>query len=278
MSFTQQAEEAFARKVEQACPPTWDHDAWHLFVTLCRTWWPEPETNWTKDRLLGLAMGMADFTAEQAGDALKRLRDSGQKFPPRVPEIANAIHTDRSTPSWAEAYTLLFGRPDGVVHARVPRDARPADENERRELHETAMLQRAAQLHPMIGAFVAAFGARRLDGVQIDDEKYGALERERLREQWLEFVERADARRREGAPLLTAPLARRGLGAGGPRRLDAVAQLGLRTSLAGEGSAPELGSGECPAGGSQRGSHASSPAEVAFTSASRPRRMGPAAS
>lgn len=211
--------------IREACPPSWGQTQWDSFTMLLREWWPEPTERWTERRVIGLALGVADFSAEQAGAALRRLRDAGQKFPPRVPEIANAIHVDRSAPSWTEAHALLFDRPDGVVHARIPVGARPVGEDERWELKSEAMLQRAAEHHEMIAAFVAAFGPRRLAYLPINDPEYGALELERLRVQWEEFVQRADARRREGMPLLTAPLHARREIAGGPRRLDPIAAL-----------------------------------------------------
>lgn len=208
--------------VRDACPPSWELEQWDLFVGLLQAWWPEPEDRWTEQRVVGLAMGLADFTADQAGAALRRLRDGGQKFPPRVPEIANAIHVDRDAPSWTEAHALLLDRPGGVIHARIPRGERPVGEEARWALREQAMLDRASELHPMIAAFTAAYGPRRLEAVsgRIAHSEYGAVELERLREEWEDFVDRAEARRREGMPLLTPPLARRELEQG-PRRLGA---------------------------------------------------------
>ncbi len=232
--------------VRDACPPTWELEQWDLFVGLLQAWWPEPEDRWTEQRIVGLAMGMADFTADQAGAALKRLRNAGQKFPPRVPEIANAIHVDRDAPSWTEAYALLFDRPGGVIHARIPRGERPVGEDARWALREQAMLDRATELHPMIAAFTAAYGPRRLEAVSgriaygrdqgDDDRDFGPVELERLRQEWEDFVERADARRREGMPLLTPPLARRELA--GPRRLKPLELLGRAV---GPESAPTSG-------------------------------------
>jgi hypothetical protein len=143
-----------------------------------------------------------------------------------VPAIADAIHTHRSAPSWTEAHALLFDRPGGVIHARIPRGERPVGEDARWALRAQAMLDRATELHPMIAAFTAAYGPRRLEEVsgRIAFGEYAAVELERLRGEWGDFVGRADARRREGMPLLTAPLARRELE--GPRHLDALAHLG----------------------------------------------------
>lgn len=210
--------------ITEACPPSWEPEQWHLFVGLLREWWHESAEQWTERRVRALSVGMADFTAGQASQALRRLRDSGQRFAPRVPEIADAIHVDRDIPSWTEARALLFDAPGGVVHAGIPAAARPADEEERHRLAERAMLERAAQLHDTIAAFTLAFGARRLALAPIHDPDYGAIELQRLREQWEEFAQRADARRRDGLPLLTTGLAPRA--ARGPRALrDALAHL-----------------------------------------------------
>lgn len=203
-------------------PPGWEVADWERVLLLLREWFVSKPEDWTADRLTGYALGLADFTAEQVGEALRRLRDApGKTFLPRVSEIADAIRTECSDPSWSEAYSLMFDKPGGVIHARAPRRVHP---DERLAAIDTAVLERAEQLPDLVGAFVGAIGPRRLRLWPVDDLQYGRLEIQRLHEEWDEFVERADARRREGRPLLTAPLAaRRELG---PRRPDYIAALG----------------------------------------------------
>lgn len=227
--------------IREACPASWDLEQWDRFVFVLREWWPEPVERWTERRIMGLALGVADFSSEQVGDALRRLRDSGHKFPPRVPEIADAIKVDRSAPSWTEAHALLFDRPGGVIHARAPRRNGALGEDARRQLRDEAMLERAAELHPMIAAFTAAYGPRRLDDVSgriAYTADYRAIELERLREEWEDFAQRAEARRREGLPLLTAPLdaRRRELGPVRPDYAAAITAGTTTTTTAGSGA------------------------------------------
>jgi hypothetical protein len=210
------------KAIASAGPPAWDEGEWDGFLLLLREWWRARPEDWTDRRVAALAIGLADFTAEQASGALRRLRDAGQKFPPNVGEIANAIHTNRDDPSFTEAYELLFGK-GGAVRARPQPGQRFADSADRDRATDLAILQRAIAQHELVGAFVAAVTPKRLRLLPVDDPDYGELERRRLNEEWNDFVERADARRREGMPLLTAPLAeRRELGPAKPNYLAAI--------------------------------------------------------
>lgn len=204
-------------------PPGWSFDEWKHVLVLLRTWFVSRPEDWTSDMLTGYAVGFADFAPGQVGTALRRLRDApGKTFLPRVSEIADAVHTDRDDPSFAEAYELLFGQ-GGAVRARPTAGQRFADSSDRDRATDVAILQRAVAQHELLGAFVAAVTPRRLRLLPVDDPDYGELERRRLNEEWNDFVERADARRREGLPLLTASLAaRRELGPGKPDYLAAI--------------------------------------------------------
>lgn len=216
------------QQLADAGPTSWRDGEWQTFLWLFREWWSDKPENWTDRRVAALAIGLTDFSADQASGALRRLVNAGAKWPPRLAEIVNAIHVDRAAPSWAEARTLLFERPDGVIHARAQRpDGGFGGQAERRAAKDRAMHERAAGHGEMIQAFVHAFGAERLDNVPPPDAEYGDLEMQRVRELWQEFVDRADARRRDGLPLLTEPLEQRRRELG-PVRPDFAAAIGAR--------------------------------------------------
>ncbi len=283
----------------EAGPPTWADGEWSTFTLLLAEWWNARPEHWTDRRRAALAIALASFTGEQASAALRRLLNAGHEWPPKAVDIVNAIHIDRGLPNWVEARALLLDRPHGVVHAPVRRPVGGhGGEQGRLQAKEQAMLEQAAEHGEVIAAFVVAFGARRLLYLPVNDPDYGELELERLRERWTEFAESADARRREGQPLLTAPLRPRL--EQGPRRLDPIAALGGASAEAlrapcvrcGCVDSHEAGCPDAPqiylAGedvleplthGSRRGMGASSPVEtVAFTDAAVGERKGPAAS
>lgn len=247
-------------------PPGWRPEDWENVLLLLREWFVSKPEDWTTNRLTGYALGLADFTAAQVGAALRRLRDApGRTFLPRVSEIADAIHTDRSDPSFGEAFELLFGK-GGCVHARPAAGVRYDGQTERDKATDLAILEKAIDQHELVGAFVAAVTPRRLRLIPIDDPEYGDLRREELRREWADFVERADARRREGMPLLTSALVaqRREIG---PSKPDYLAAIGIRSlehgdsSLVGEGiaSEPRPGASVLPANGSDQRADAPSP-------------------
>jgi len=202
----------------QACPPSWPAEAWALFEGMMEEVWVRGE-HWTTRKAKYYAPFLDGHEPDAVVAALQSLADGGQTFLPAVGEIIGAIHHDHAAPSWAEAFELIYGR-DGCL--RGPRRA-TVELAGGEQARDDAIVARAEDKHPVLGAFVAAQTPKRLRMLRIDHEEYGELERRRLGEEWAEFADRADRRRREGLPLLTPALAQRTQL--GPRRMNPAALL-----------------------------------------------------
>lgn len=150
--------------------------------------------------------------------ALEQLVAKGLKHRPSVSEIVAAIGTDPARPSFAEAVQLIYG-PGGVLRAR-PAQRTWRDERERRRLTDEAATQRAAGMHPLIGAFVAAQGLDHLRATNLEDPEWGPARRAAMQREFVEFAGRVDDR--QAAALAIGAPAREGL-----HRFNPLAALGM---------------------------------------------------
>lgn len=197
-------------------PPSWPADEWDVFTLLVEEAW---KGEWTNRKAKAYGLLLDSYEPAAVIDALRSLAGKGGPFMPTVPEIIGAIVEDVTVPTWTEAFELL-GR---ATHAACRR-GRGSDEQ-----IQAAIVERLSSQHPYLAAFAGQVGAKRLRYAPFDDPDEGKWERKRLREEWDQFVERADGRRREGRPIeLDAPARRREL-TSGPRRLDSAALIGAPT-------------------------------------------------
>lgn len=233
---------------------TWTVDEWDAFCGLVEEAWPgsfddAAARSW---RFL-----LDPLEPQMAAGGLRRLLLEGHKFRPSASEFLAAARSDPSAPTFDEAYHLIFG-PGGVLHGgtgrpaarREPADdcercdgtgmmlaagyrvactctrglvpvapARWASERERRAAQNTAALERAAQLHPLVAAFIDRQGIDRLRDLPVNDADWGDRHRRDLQHAWERHVEAFDGRQ-----IAALASGRRGELA----RLDPLAALGLK--------------------------------------------------
>jgi hypothetical protein len=159
---------------------------------------------------------LADLDVEAVLRALLALRTS--KFRPTPGDIITALTpTQAAIPTIDEVMRLLFAK-GGVLDVRVPGtlDTNPSY---RADL-SVAVSARLEGLHPLVGAFVARVGLRRLTAMNIEDPDDGKWHRKELRESWAAHLEAM-----EGREVVVAALGgRRDEGLG---RLDPLSALGV---------------------------------------------------
>lgn len=173
-----------------------------------------------------------DFTPAQAMAALKALR--GSKFRPSVGEIVQAIEgTAAAQPTFDEMMAVLFfttgpsplcdrpakraGRRASHILAEWAGDDVPVGDGDERTLPALTAREQCAQLHPLIGSFVAVQTPERLRVLPVLDEDDGKWVIKDLRVAWNAHVDAMEGRE------LTALVARSGRGELG--RLDPLAAL-----------------------------------------------------
>jgi hypothetical protein len=167
----------------------WTQETWGLFFDLLDKGWPghlDPGA----DRAYQLLLDGTD--PDRVVQGLRRLLHRGARFRPSAAEILDAGRQDPGRPTFAEATRLIFGA-RGVLQAR-PEVRRYNDAGERDRLYNEAALERAAGMHPLIGAFIQAQGLDRLRALNLQDPEYGELRRRELEAEWDALVERIDDR------------------------------------------------------------------------------------
>jgi hypothetical protein len=169
-----------------------------------------------------------DYEPAQVLVALKALVAKGGTFRPSVAEVVAQIRQDPSRPTPEEAYTMIYG-PRGVMRARAKANQSYANEAAMIGAHDDAKVQRAFELHPLLGAFVERYGIRRLALLEVDSPEYGEIKRRELREAWERHCEAF-----EGREVAAIARGRRPDGLG---RLDPFGALGIERK-------PALESGE----------------------------------
>jgi DNA-binding transcriptional ArsR family regulator len=160
-------------------------DEWDGLSLLIEEWWPGEFTDATAT---AWRMALDDFGAERALAGLKACLARGGRFRPSVAEIVGEIRCDPSRPTFSEALTLIYGR-GGVLRARTGVRKGSWEAGERDRLNDEAVWDRAAELPPLIGAFVRMQGLDRLRRLDLDDPEYGGARRKQLADEWEAFVE-----------------------------------------------------------------------------------------
>jgi hypothetical protein len=191
----------------------WDDQTWAMFCALMHRGWPGA---FTEEDALAYRVLLDGVDPAEAVGALRRLLHRGARFRPSAAELLGELHADPTRPTFAEAYQLIFG-PRGVLRARIV-GGRWDNEADRRAAHRQAIEERAAGVHPLVGAFVMRQGIDRLRTLPLEDPQWGEKHRRDLERAWEQHVEAFDGR--EVAALAAG--SRDGL-----RQLDPLAALGI---------------------------------------------------
>jgi hypothetical protein len=170
----------------------WTEMTWDAFCSLLEHGWPGEFSADAGDAYRAL---LDNVEPERAVAALRTLLARGNRFRPSAAEIAGTLNDDPTRPTFTEALSAI-------------RRVVPIRPNE-------AALVAAERIHPYLAAFIQAAGLDRLRQWPIDDPEYGQAQTKRLREEWDQFVARADQRVAAGLELTAGT--RRQLG---PRKLD----------------------------------------------------------
>ncbi len=163
---------------------------WDALCLLIEEAWPYPFDDAAAKAWRVL---LDDYDAAQVFAAIKACVARGVSERPSVSILVAEIRRDPGKPTWAEAYTLIFGR-YGVLRARTTVRKSCWDEGERDRLNDEAAWERAGELHPLVGAFVRSQGLDRLRSLRLDDPEYGAARRKQLADEWEEFVDANETR------------------------------------------------------------------------------------
>lgn len=176
----------------------WTDERWAMFVSILQRGFAakEPFTNEDSDVYRLLLDGVEP---EAAIGAVREMVLAGAALRPKPGEIVARVKRDPSTPTFAEAYRLMFD-PGGAATDN-PREG----------------------IHPLVTSFVARHGSWRLRMLPLNDPEWGEKHRRDLERDWYAHLSAMEGRE-------TAALA-----AGGDvRRLDPLGMAGLRPELPGE--------------------------------------------
>lgn len=166
-------------------PPEWD-----TLCLLIEEAWPYPFDDTTAK---AWRLFLDDYTAAQVLAAVKACVARGMLERPSVSALVAEIRRDPSVPTWAEAYTAIFGR-GGVLKARTRIHKSSWEIGERARADDESAWEHAGELHHLIGAFIREQGLDRLRSVNLDDFEYGAARRKQLADEWAVFVEKHETR------------------------------------------------------------------------------------
>lgn len=177
--------------------------------------WPSQVASWGRE---AIAAYCAELQARglTPDAALRAIRSADAGPAPTAPSLAKLAHIDPEQPATAELVSLIYG-PGGAMRARTPPGASYESEAQMLSARDEARLERAWDIHPLLGLFVDSYGVRRLAMLEVDHDEYGAKRRRELEEAWEGFCERNAHRDRAAL----AAGRKRELGRG-PRRLDPV--------------------------------------------------------
>lgn len=164
-------------------------DEWESLCLIISAGWPG---DFTDSDAMAWRVLLDDYTAPQVLTAVKALVAKGGQFRPSVAEVVAEVRRDPSKPTAAEMVRLIFGS-QGVLAARTTERKGRWEAGERDRKDEQAMLDRAFELHPLLGAFVRSQGLRRLRGMDLEGD-YGAAQRKLLEDAWREFTEAHEGR------------------------------------------------------------------------------------
>lgn len=188
-----------------------------------------------KDRSAAYFTFLQRFSKDEVVASLHRLVQSGQKWRPKLGELADAIQANRAPalPSWATVYFALYEAPATRVTRLTEYGSRKATEKQVIEaLYE--------QVHPWVAEWVTVQTVKRLCLLPVDDPEYGQLERKRLMENWDAFVKerRDDNVTDRTLEALTGRVDRRALGLRKPSLLEAAGLVPPRELGPGELESP----------------------------------------
>lgn len=165
-------------------------DEWESLCLLIDEGWPG---EFSDASAKAWRLFLDDYDVEQVFVAIKALVARGGTFRPSVAEVVAEIRRDPLRPTFIEMVRLVFGS-SGVLRARTPVRKASWEAGERDALDREAMMLRAAQMHPLIGAFVDREGLDRLRALGLDDEEWGEARRRQLQVDWDAFVEAHEGR------------------------------------------------------------------------------------
>jgi hypothetical protein len=192
-------------------------DEWDFLALLVEEWWPGDFGDVTAGAWFS---ALAGFDHDPVLAALKACLARGSRWRPAVSEILAEIRRDPGRPTLAEALQSIFG-PDGVLRPFTSRaremrarmaackrgcsdgwliddesnSATPCECRGRSApATEDDMAARAAEMHPLIGAFVQRQGLDRLRSLDLDDPEWGPARRKLLADEWEELVDVAETR------------------------------------------------------------------------------------
>jgi hypothetical protein len=202
---------------------TWTSDEQRTIARALLGSWPGTIPGWGKDAFAAFLAELQarNLTAEQVLVAV-RSWPAGSDFPPSAPNLAAAARADPGVPTASEMITLIFGR-GGVLSARTQIRKGSWEAGERDQADRDAMLERLADVHPLVASFADREGLDRLRGLNLDDVEFGGARRRMLEQRWGEHLEAMENR---DVALLTA--GRRGEMA----KLDPLAALDLKRPVA----------------------------------------------
>ena len=162
--------------------------------------WPSQVASWGRE-IMGAYLNELRERGVTPEQAIIALRSSDERFPPAVGEIAAAARVDPSTPTFEEAWAIIYRRLSKGGTAK-------------------AILEDLGQHHPSVRAFVDRQGVERLRVLRVDDPDHGELRLKEMRAAWDRFRESSEDREiaaiAAGAPI------------GHLRRLDPLSVLDKR--------------------------------------------------
>jgi hypothetical protein len=202
---------------------TWTSDEQRTVARALLGSWPGTIPGWGKDAFAAFLAELQarNLTAEQVLVAV-RSWPAGSDFPPSAPNLAVAARADPGVPTASEMITLIFGR-GGVLSARTKIRKGSWEAGERDQADRDAMLERLADVHPLVASFADREGLDRLRALNLEDVEFGGARRRMLEQRWGEHLEAMENR---DVALLTA--GRRGEMA----KLDPLAALDLKRPVA----------------------------------------------
>ncbi len=186
---------------------------WQVIVALIRDWWPRP---FPAEQADSWRLALDGHDPQRVIQALATALADGGEYR-SLPRVVAALRHDPSVPTADEALHAIYG-PRGVLRARPPYPPGGWTGDELRRASDALALERADEIHPLLGAFVRRQGLGRLRALPVDDPDWGHQRRRELLVAWERHV---DVMQDRDLAALTAPRGE------GPRRLDPLASLGL---------------------------------------------------
>lgn len=168
-------------------------DEWNSFVLTVKECW---HGEWSEAKERGWHVMLDSYPVENLMFALHKIVQNGKPYMPTVPEIIVAMQPETQLPSWAEAYRHIRSNLSG----------------------------RSSETLPIVKGFIEAAGRDRLRMMPLDDPDWGHEHVKRLKNEWTDFVDRWQARQREGRALEAAGVRKQ---VTGPQKMNVTELLGI---------------------------------------------------